>query len=151
MGLSELKMKEMAADLFVYRGWSIEDVAAEFDLDSNHVERWRRKYSWDEKLVDYLNNQKRLKDYLEALKAKLAREAFKTLEIWYKSGPKKSPAWKTIKEQRKRFAEKQNQAESGDPQMARHLGEKPTPLHTANKNQAADRHASSAAARMTGR
>ncbi len=62
-------------------------------------------------------------------------EAFKTLEIWYKSSPKKSPAWKTIKEQKKRFTEKQNQAESGDPQMARHLGEKPTPLHPANKNK----------------
>jgi curved DNA-binding protein CbpA len=63
-------------------------------------------------------------------------EAFKTLEIWYKSGSKKNPAWKTIKEQRKRFAEKQ--AESGDPQMARHLGEKPTPLHSVNKNQPTD-------------
>lgn len=65
-------------------------------------------------------------------------EAYKTLETRYKSGPEKSPAWKTIKEQRNRFAKSHNDIEPGDPQMASPLGNAPTPLKTVSKNSTND-------------
>lgn len=77
---TEMEIEKKAAELFVYKGWSIEEIAGEFDLEAIRVEQWRRNFSWDEKLMKYLNNQKKLKDYLGALKARLALEAFKTLE-----------------------------------------------------------------------
>jgi len=77
---SEMKIEKKAAELFVHKGWSVEEIAGEFDLEVARVEQWRRNFSWDEKMMEYLNKQKKLKDYLGALKAKLAQEAFKTLE-----------------------------------------------------------------------
>ena len=65
-------------------------------------------------------------------------EAFKTLEVRYKSAPKNRAAWKTIQEQRNRFAGKKGAAESGNPQMAMPLGKTPTPLHTASKNHSTE-------------
>jgi len=62
-------------------------------------------------------------------------QAFKTLEIRYKSGFRNSSAWNTIKGQRNRFAKNQYEANPGDPQMATPLGNAPTPLQTAGKNQ----------------
>lgn len=80
MKSSEMKIEKKAAELFVHKGWSIEEIAGEFDLEIARVEKWRRNFSWDEKMMEYLNRQRKLKDYLGALKAKLAQEAFKTLE-----------------------------------------------------------------------
>jgi curved DNA-binding protein CbpA len=61
-------------------------------------------------------------------------EAFNTLEIRYKLRSKKSSPWKTINEQRNRFTRNQNEANSGDPQVATPLGKAPTPLKAAGKN-----------------
>jgi transposase len=80
MRSSEMEVEKKAAELFVYKGWSIEEIAGEFDLEVARVEQWRRNFSWDEKMMEYLNNQRKLKDYLGALKTRLAQEAFKTLE-----------------------------------------------------------------------
>lgn len=76
----ETEARKQAAKLFTFKGWSVEEIAAELSLDPEQVTQWRRQFSWDEKLMKYLNNQERLKNYLGALKAKLAREAFKHLE-----------------------------------------------------------------------
>ena len=77
---SETVVEKQTAALFIYKGWSVEEIAADFGLEADRVEHWRRNFSWDERQMEYLNSQERLKNYLGALKIKLAREAFKTLE-----------------------------------------------------------------------
>ncbi len=80
MGETDAQARKRAAKLFVYKGWNVAEIAEELDVDPDRVRRWRRNACWDDKLMEYLIKQQRLKNYLGALKIKLAREAFKTLE-----------------------------------------------------------------------
>ncbi len=65
-------------------------------------------------------------------------EAYKILEIRYKSAPKNRPSQKTISDYRNRFAKQQTETEPGIPQMAVPLGKVPTPLKLASKIQQSD-------------